>query len=67
MSFAEWKKRSKKWIDAKPHIIRGMPPSTFEEIVQAAYKSGERQGRRDAEEMAKRAIELREMLKKGVA
>ena len=35
-------------------------------VAQAAYKAGERKGRKDAEAIAKNAIELREQLRSNV-
>ena len=56
MAFADWKKTSK---------VFGMFKARADnygiglvECCQAAYKAGERQGRKDAEERAMRAIEL---------
>lgn len=57
-TFAEWKKRSKLFKSVR---IRNNP-NDIDESCQAAYKAGERQGREDAEEIARRAIELRKML-----
>lgn len=65
MTFAEWKKKSKVF-----GLFRSRADNYgigLTECCQAAYKAGERQGRKDAEEMAKRAIELREMLNRRVA
>jgi hypothetical protein len=65
MTFAEWKKKSKVFSmfrDRADNYGIGL-----QECCQAAYKAGERQGRKDAEEMARRAIELSEMLKRRVA
>lgn len=54
--FATWKKRSPliaKWVVFTPALNR---------LLQAAYKAGERQGRKDAEALATRSIVLREAL-----
>ena len=55
MAFAEWVKRSNLAATAlsrNPNI---------REVLQAAYKAGERKGRSDAEEIARRSIMLREL------
>lgn len=60
MSFADWKKNSKVYAmfcDRADNYGIGLA-----ECCQAAYKAGERQGRKDAEEMARRAIILRDKL-----
>lgn len=55
-TFSEWKKRAKldTYMKDNAEIMRA---------CELAYKAGERQGRKDAEDIAKRAIELREILK----
>lgn len=59
MSFAGWKKRSKKY----KFLAHDFPwPTHLEEICQAAYKAGERAGRKDAEAMAENAIKLRKLI-----
>ena len=55
MSFAEWKKNNKVMAQYIPDGYRAMAYL----VAQAAYKAGERQGRKDAKDVAKRAIELR--------
>lgn len=62
MSFADWKKRSKKYQDTMR--MHGIGRSDAEELAQAAYKAGEREGRKADEEMAKQAIELRHIFVK---
>lgn len=57
-TFAEWKKNNKV-TDSTFH--RAYHEQVYR-IAHAAYKAGERQGRKDAEEIAKRAIELRVLL-----
>jgi len=62
MSFADWKKRSKQFTDlygrfGQAHLV------AIETACQAAYKAGERQGRKDAEAVAMNAIELREVMR----
>lgn len=54
-TFVEWKKRAKidTWIKDNDEVMRA---------CQAAFKAGERQGRKDTEEIARRAIELRALL-----
>jgi hypothetical protein len=52
MSFADWKKRSKRY-----QRMMGCSYIQFddaEEVTLAAYKAGERKGRKDAEEIAKK-------------
>ena len=59
MTFADWKKTSKvfgMFKDRADNYGIGLA-----ECCQAAYKAGERQGRKEAEELAMRAIELREL------
>jgi len=58
MSFADWKKRSKVYQIYKTHAER----YGHDVVAQAAYKAGERKGRKDAEAAAQRAIELRARL-----
>jgi len=65
MSFADWKKRSKQFTDlygrfGQAHLV------AIETACQAAYKAGERQGRKDAEAVAMNAIELREVMRSNV-
>lgn len=53
MSFAEWKKRSK--------LFRSYPwafQNDLLTVAQAAYKAGERQGRKDAEAVCRAAIDF---------
>ena len=58
MSFAKWKNDSNLYKAYREQAARyGIG---YQDVCQAAYKAGERQGRKDTEEMAKRAIELRE-------
>ena len=62
MSFAEWKKRSKQFTDLYGRF--GLTHlGAIETACQAAYKAGERKGRKDAERIAQNAIALREKLK----
>ena len=59
MTFAEWKKRSKVFLmfrDRAENYGIGL-----NNCCQAAYKAGERQGRKDVEDIAKRAIVLRDL------
>jgi hypothetical protein len=61
MSFSDWKKRTK--------ILSRMPWMYEKEaiaIAQAAYKAGERAGLKTGEDIAKRAIELRELMRSNV-
>jgi hypothetical protein len=60
MSFADWKERSKLYKAFKGRAERfGIG---YEEVAQAAYKAGERQGRKDAEWACVAALELRDKL-----
>ena len=53
MTFADWKKKSKVFGTLKERAERyGIG---FQEACQAAYKAGERQGRKDIEDLATRA------------
>ena len=62
MSFANWKKRSKKYKDALQ--AGSFNARDKEELAQAAYKAGEREGIKAAENAAKRAIVIREWLQR---
>jgi hypothetical protein len=58
MSFANWKKKTKTlneilWLNRK----------AVERACQAAYKAGERDGRKQVDVMARSAIKLRDTLK----
>lgn len=60
MAFSEWARRNKKYQDtARMH---GIGWADVQELAQAAYKAGERQGRKDAEAICTQMIRLREML-----
>jgi len=60
MSFAEWKERSKLYKAFKDRAERfGIG---YEEVAQAAYKAGERQGRKDAEAACMSGLALREKM-----
>ena len=65
MSFADWKKRSK--LFAAADRILDPYDLTITNVCQAAYKAGERDGRKRAEDAAERAakrdIELREIMR----
>lgn len=59
MTFAEWKKKSKVF-----GLFRERAENYgigLQECCHAAYKAGERRGRKDAEDMARRAIALHEL------
>ena len=62
MSFADWKKRSEKYRDAIQ--TGGFSDRDKEALAQAAYKAGEREGIKAAENAAKRAIVIREWLQR---
>lgn len=56
MSFAEWKERSKLYKTFKDRAERfGIG---YEKVAQAAYKAGERDGRKQVEAVAENAIRL---------
>ena len=58
MSFVKWKTRTK--------TFRHIPLTNYADVVracQAAYKAGERDGRKQVEVMARAAIALRDKLK----
>lgn len=57
MTFADWSKRSPVFS-----LMDRWDRAIAVRVAQAAYKAGERQGRKDAEEMARRAIILRDKL-----
>lgn len=60
MAFADWKKRSKLF---KAYNERSKREGfALEEACAAAYKAGEREGRKVAEKMAMNAIALRQKL-----
>ena len=56
MSFADWKKRSKLLATFRDRAERfGIG---YEEILRAAYKAGERDGRKQVEDVAENAVAL---------
>ena len=60
MSFANWKKKSYLYNLCKDRAeLEGIG---YEDACHAAYRAGERQGRKDVEALAIRVIELRELL-----
>ena len=59
--FAAWKKRSRLFVAYTKGYIN-WHGILIEKVCAAAYKAGERQGRKDVEAIAKRAIELRAKL-----
>jgi len=56
MSFADWKKRSKRYRDMM--VGHGIGRADAEEVAQAAYKAGERDGRKQVEAIAENVAEL---------
>lgn len=60
MSFSKWARRSKKYQDTAR--MYGIGWADAQELALAAYKAGERQGRKDAEKLCVRAMELKERL-----
>lgn len=66
MAFADWKKRSHRYGALLSRLqIHGT--QDIEEVCQAAYKAGERNGRKKTEAIAMNAIELRNILAKAKA
>ena len=64
MSFSDWKKRSILFQECKARFEKhGVG---YEEVVQAAYKAGERDGKNRAEAIVEQAIKLRELLRSNV-
>lgn len=52
MSFAEWKKRSELFCTLTARLQSGrIGTYDLRDVCQAAYKSGERKGRKDADEL----------------
>jgi len=62
MSFTDWKKLSKTFAALNARVYQ----HGLVEVCQAAYKAGERQGRKDAETIAANAIALRDDLRSNV-
>ena len=58
MSFADWKKCSKKYREAVNSYGAGSIPD--EELAQAAFKAGDREGAKRTHEICMRAMDLRE-------
>ena len=59
MGFADWKKRSKVFRDFEARWAH----VSCVEVAAAAYKAGERDGRKQAEAVCERAIKLRELMR----
>ena len=64
MSFTDWKKRSDRFCTLIARDRYNAPD--IEEVARAAYKAGERAGLKAGEDIAKRAIELRELMRSNV-
>jgi hypothetical protein len=64
MSYSEWKTRSKAKRDLVGQID-GPIKVAVERALEAAYKAGERQGRKDVESLVLKAAKLRGMIKSG--
>ena len=62
MAFADWKKRTKSF-SLLPEGYRAMA----ERVAQAAYKAGERDGRKQAEQIAAQGAELAVMMNRSNA
>jgi hypothetical protein len=56
MSFADWKKRSKRYHSMMAG--HGIGRADAEEVAQAAYKAGERDGRKQVEAIAENCVGL---------
>ena len=63
MAFADWKKRSKLFQNTRARNR----PDQIDAVCEAAYKAGERDGRKQAEEVAEQAIKLRELMRSNAA
>lgn len=61
-AFAAWAKRSKRYKEISESMLGWGQRGQLLEICQAAYKAGERKGRKDAEALCRNAIELRQMM-----
>ena len=59
MGFADWKKRSEAFANVMTYSVPTR--SNILRALQAAYKAGERDGRKQAEAVAEQAIKLREL------
>jgi hypothetical protein len=64
MSYSEWKTRSNVNLDLVGRID-GPIKAAVERALEAAYKAGERQGRKDVESLALNADKLRDIIKSG--
>ena len=60
MSFADWKKRSKLFASVLNRIGHA---DAINNLCRNAYRTGERDGIKQVEDAAKRAIELRELMR----
>lgn len=63
MAFADWKKRSKRYKEISESLLGWGQRGLLAEICQAAYKAGERDGRKQVEAVAYQAIKLRELMR----
>lgn len=62
MAFADWKKRTTAFERYLPRGYHAMA----ELVAHAAYKAGERDGRKQAEVASEQAIKLRELMRSNV-
>ena len=62
MAFSDWKKRTTAFERYLPRGYHAMA----ELVAHAAYKAGERDGRKQAEAVAEQAIKLRELMRSNV-
>lgn len=63
MAFADWKKRSKRYKEINESLLGWGQRGLLLELCQAAYKAGERDGRKQVEAVAEQAIALRELMR----
>ena len=62
MAFADWKRQSKLFQNTRARNR----PDQIDAVCEAAYKAGERDGRKQAEAVAEQAIKLRELMRSNV-
>ena len=63
MGFADWKKRSKRYKEINESLRGWGQRGLLLELCQAAYKAGERDGRKQVDDVAEQAIALRELMR----
>lgn len=62
MAFSDWKTRSRMFADLYGRLTQSQM-AAVDGACKAAYMAGYRAARKDTEEIAKRAIELRELMR----